>query len=116
MLVAGGMALIALAAWLARLTWPLLFAALPMLYRNPLELLWGLEAAAAMFALSLFILVVCLYMRDPAAPEVASLHNCIRAALGSHRVHRHIACRDCRLVRYRVVAPRAALAAPIRIG
>ena len=65
MLVAGGAALIALAAWLARLAWPLLFAALPMLYRNPLELLWGLEAAAAMFALALLILAVCLYMRHP---------------------------------------------------
>ena len=65
MLVAGGMALIALAAWLARLAWPLLFAALPTLYRNPLELLWGLEAAAAMFALALLILAVCLYMRHP---------------------------------------------------
>ena len=64
-LVAGGAALIALAAWLARLAWPLLFAALPMLYRNPLELLWGLEAAAAMFALALLILAVCLYMRAP---------------------------------------------------
>jgi len=65
MLVAGGMALIALAARQARLAWPLLFAALPMLYRNPLELLWGLEAAAALFALSLLILAVCLYMRHP---------------------------------------------------
>ena len=64
-LVAGGVALIALAAWLARLAWPLLFAALPMLYRNPHELLYGLEAAAAMFALSLLILAVCLYMRAP---------------------------------------------------
>ena len=65
MLIAGGIALIAVAARLSRLSWLLLFAALPMLYRNPLELLLGLEAAAAMFALSLFILVVCLYMRDP---------------------------------------------------
>ena len=65
MLVAGGVALIALAAWLSRLAWPLLFAALPMLYRNPRELLLGLEAAAAMFALSMLILAVCLYMRDP---------------------------------------------------
>ena len=65
MLIAGGIALIALAAWLSRLSWLLLFAALPMLYRNPIELLLGLEAAAALFALSLFILVVCLYMRDP---------------------------------------------------
>ncbi len=65
MLVAGGMTLIALAAWLARLAWPLLFAALPMLYRNPLELLWGLEAAAALFVLALLILAVCLYIRDP---------------------------------------------------
>ena len=65
MLVAGGMALIALAARLSRLAWPLLFAALPTLYRNPVELLLGLEAAAAMFTLALLILVVCVYMRDP---------------------------------------------------
>ena len=65
MLVAGGVALIALAARLARLAWLLLFAALPMLYRNPHELLYGLEAAAALFALALLILAVCLYMRDP---------------------------------------------------
>ena len=64
-LIAGGMALIALAAWLSRLAWPLLFAALPTLYINPLEMLLGLEAAAAMFALALLILVVCLYMRAP---------------------------------------------------
>ena len=64
-LVAGGAALIAAAARVARLAWPLLFAALPMLYRNPLELLWGMETAAAMFALALLILAVCLYMRDP---------------------------------------------------
>ena len=65
MLVAGGVALIASAARLSRLAWPLLFAALPTLYRNQEELLWGLEAAAAMFALSLLMLAVCLYMRDP---------------------------------------------------
>ena len=65
MLVAGGVALIAAAAWLARLAWLLLVAALPTLYRNPHELLLGLEAAAAMFALALLILAVCLYMRRP---------------------------------------------------
>ena len=64
-LIAGGAALIALAARVARLAWLLLFAALPTLYRNPHELLYGLEAAAAMFTLSLLILAVCLYMRDP---------------------------------------------------
>ena len=65
MLVAGGVVVIAVAARVARLAWPLLFAALPMLYRNPIELLYGLEAAAAMFALALLILAVCLYTRDP---------------------------------------------------
>ena len=65
MLVAGGVALIAAAARLAQLAWPLLFAALPMLYHHPPKLMYGLEAAAAMFALSLLILAVCLYMRDP---------------------------------------------------
>ena len=65
MLVAGGAALIAVAARLAWLAWPLLFAALPMLYRYPNQLLLGLEAAAAMFALALLMLAVCLYMRAP---------------------------------------------------
>ena len=64
-LVAGGVVLIALAAWLARLAWLLLFAALPMLYRNPYELLWGMEAAAAIFMLALLILAACIYMRAP---------------------------------------------------
>ena len=65
MLVAGGVAVIALATRVARLAWPLLFAALPTLYRYPDELLWGMEAAAAMFTLSLLVLAVCLYMRSP---------------------------------------------------
>ena len=65
MLVAGGVAVIAAAARLARQAWPLLFAALPTLYHNPIELLWGMEAAIAMFALALMILALCLYMRDP---------------------------------------------------
>ena len=64
-LIAGGVALIALAARVARLAWLLLFAALPMLYRNPHEMLLGLEAAAALFTLALLILAVCLYMRAP---------------------------------------------------
>ena len=65
MLVAGGAALIAAAAWVARLAWPLLFAALPMLYHYPPELLGGVEAAVLMFTLALLILAVCLYMRAP---------------------------------------------------
>ena len=65
MLVAGGVALIATAARVARLAWLLLFASLPMLYRYPPELLGGLETAVAMFFLSLLMLAVCLYMRDP---------------------------------------------------
>ncbi len=65
MLVASGAALIAVAARMARLAWPLLFAALPMLYHNPEELLLGMEAAAAMFALAMLILAACLYMREP---------------------------------------------------
>ena len=65
MLIAGGVALIAVAARAARLAWPLLFAALPILYRYPPELLYGMEAAAAMFALALLILAVCFYMREP---------------------------------------------------
>ena len=65
MLVAGGVALAAGAARVARLPWILLFAALPALYGYP-ALFWGMEAAAALFLLGLFLLAVCLFARDPA--------------------------------------------------
>ena len=64
MLVAGGVALVAGAARVARLPWILLFAALPALYGNP-ALFLGLEAAAGLFLLGLFLLAVCLFARDP---------------------------------------------------
>ena len=63
MLIAGGAALVAVAARLARLPWILLFAALPMLYQYH-GLFLGLEAAAALFMLGLFFLAVMLYARD----------------------------------------------------
>ncbi len=65
MLIAGGVALIAAAARLARLPWILPFAALPLLYQRA-GLLLGLEAAAALFMLGLFFLAAMLYARDPA--------------------------------------------------
>ena len=65
MLVAGGVALIATAARLARLPWVLMFAALPMLYQHHV-LFRGMEAAAALFMLGLFILTICLFARSPA--------------------------------------------------
>ncbi len=65
MLVAGGVALVAGAARVARLPWILLFAALPALYQNP-GLFVGMEAAAGLFMLGLFLLAVCLFARDPA--------------------------------------------------
>ena len=65
MLVAGGVALVAGAARVARLPWVLLFAALPALYQNP-GLFVGMEAAAGLFMLGLFLLAVCLFARDPA--------------------------------------------------
>ena len=64
MLVAAGVALVAAAARLARLPWVLLFAALPMLYHIPM-LIAGMEAAAALFMLGLFMLTVCLFARSP---------------------------------------------------
>ena len=68
MLVAGGVALVAAAARLARLPWVLMFAALPMLYQQHQQywLLLGMEAAAALFMLGLFVLTVCLFARSPA--------------------------------------------------
>ena len=65
MLIAGGVALVTTAARLARMPWVLMFAALPMLYQQP-GLLVGMEAAAALFMLGLFILTACLFARSPA--------------------------------------------------
>ena len=65
MLVAGGVALITAAARLARMPWYLMFAALPMLYQHR-ALIAGMEAAAALFMLGLFILTICLFARSPA--------------------------------------------------
>ncbi len=65
MLLAGGAALIAAAARLARLPWILLFATLPLLYQYH-HLLRGLESAAGVFILGLFFLVCILYARNPA--------------------------------------------------
>ncbi len=66
MLVAGGVALVAVAARLARLPWVLLFAALPILYQHQRPaLFWGMEAAAALFMLGLLFLAGLLYARNP---------------------------------------------------
>ena len=64
MLLAGGVALVTAAARLARMPWYLMFAALPMLYQQ-YGLLLGMEAAAALFMLGLFILTACLFARSP---------------------------------------------------
>ena len=64
MLVAGGVALVTAATRLARMPWVLMFAALPMLYPHR-GLFSGLEAAAALFMLGLFILTACLFARSP---------------------------------------------------
>ena len=64
LLIAAAVALIALAARLTRLPWLLLFALLPLLYRNSV-LFQGMEAAAALFMLGLFFLALALYARDP---------------------------------------------------
>ena len=64
MLIAGGVALIVVAARLARLPWYLLFALLPILYQQR-SLFAGLEAAAALFMLGLLFLALLLYARNP---------------------------------------------------
>ena len=64
MLIAGAVALIAVAARLARLPWYLLFALLPILYQQR-NLFAGLEAAAALFMLGLLFLALLLYARNP---------------------------------------------------
>ena len=63
MLLAGGVALVAVAARVARLPWILLFAALPALYAQR-GMLFGMEAAAALFTLGLLFLATCLFGRD----------------------------------------------------
>ena len=65
MLIAGGVALVAVAARLARLPWILLFAALPALYRQQ-GMLMGMESAAGLFMLGLFFFAIVLFARDPA--------------------------------------------------
>ncbi len=65
MLVAGAVALLAGAARLARLPWVLLFATLPLLYKN-VNVFSGMESAAALFMLGLFSLCICLCARDTA--------------------------------------------------
>ena len=64
MLVAGGVALVAAAARLAHLPWVLMFATLPMLYQHH-SLIAGMEAAATLFLLGLFLLTTCLFARSP---------------------------------------------------
>ena len=64
MLLAGGVALVAVAARVARLPWILLFAVLPALYAQP-GMLLGMESALALFTLGLLFLAVCLFAHDP---------------------------------------------------
>ena len=64
MLLAGGVALVAVAARVARLPWILLVAVLPALYAQP-GMLLGMESALALFTLGLLFLAVCLFAHDP---------------------------------------------------
>ena len=64
MLLAGGAALVAVAARAARLPWILLFAVLPTLCAQG-GMLWGMEAALVLFMLGLLMLAMCLFARDP---------------------------------------------------
>ena len=67
LLVAGGVALIALAARLVHLPWILLIGVLPPLYMvENLGLIKGLEAAAALFWLGLLFSALALWARKPA--------------------------------------------------
>ena len=65
MLLAGGVALVAVAARVARLPWFLLFAVPPALYAET-GMLFGLEAALVLFMLGLLLLAMCLFAGDPA--------------------------------------------------
>ena len=65
MLLTAGVALVAVAARVARLPWILLFAVLPALYAQR-AMLVGFEAALVLFMLGLLLLAMCLFARDPA--------------------------------------------------
>ena len=65
LLIAGGVALVAAAAYLARLPWLLLFAVLPALY-SLRTIYLGLESALALLLLGLLFLGVVLFIRNPA--------------------------------------------------
>ena len=65
MLIGGGVALVAVAARVARLPWFLLFAVLPALYAQT-GMLFGLEAALVLFMLGLLMLAMCLFAHDSA--------------------------------------------------
>ena len=65
LLIAGAAMLVAVAARLARLPWILLLGLLPALYQTP-GLYQGMEAAAGLFTLALFLLALVLYGRDAA--------------------------------------------------
>ena len=65
MLLAGGAALVAVAARAARLPWILLFAVLPTLCAQG-GMLWGMEAALVLFMLGLLLLAMCLFAHHPA--------------------------------------------------
>ncbi len=64
MLVAGSVALVAMATRLARLPWILLFALLPLLYQYH-TLFRGMEAAAALFMLGMLFFALVLFARYP---------------------------------------------------
>ncbi len=65
LLTAGGVALVVLATGISRLTWILLFAALPRLYRLG-HFQVGVESAIALFMLGLLFLALSLFARNPA--------------------------------------------------
>ena len=64
MLIAGSVALVAMATRLARLPWILLFALLPLLYQYH-TLFRGMEAAAALFMLGMLFFALVLFARYP---------------------------------------------------
>ena len=97
LLIAGAAALIVVAARLARLSWWLLFALLPQLYKQT-DLFRGMEAAALLFMLGLFLLALVLYAGNLGCWRRSGLLAAVWAAgggglcpaLGKAGVYRHI--------------------------
>ncbi len=90
MLIAGAVVLIAVAAWLARLPWILLFAALPMLYQGHSLLIWDGSGGGPVHARAVLPGPDAL-RPEPGTVEVGAGRCCLCPAVGAAGIRCHIA-------------------------